>query len=121
MDTNESNHNYFDQSINDYKEGTAYLQKTLPNVAEHYMSFTEACFQKGALDKKQKQLMALGISIFAQDEYCIIYHTKSAVDNGATEEEIGETIGISAALGGGAAFAQGVTLAVDTFHHYKQD
>ncbi|CQR48401.1 Carboxymuconolactone decarboxylase family protein [Paraliobacillus sp. PM-2] len=121
MDTNEEKtYNYFDQSIMDYKEGTAYLQKTLPNVAEPYMSFTDACFKAGSLDKKQKQLMALGISVYAQDEYCIIYHTKGAVENGATEQEIAETIGVSAALGGGAAFAQGVTLALDTFHHYNQ-
>lgn len=30
-----------------------------------------------------------------------------------------ETIAISAALGGGAAFSQGVTLAMDTFGHYN--
>ncbi|MFB1050243.1 carboxymuconolactone decarboxylase family protein [Paraliobacillus sp. JSM ZJ581] len=113
--------NYFDQSVMDYKEGTAYLQKTLPYVTEHYMSFTDACFKSGALDKKQKQLIALGISIFAQDAYCIIYHTKGAVENDATEQDIAETIGVSTALGGGAAFAQGVTLAIDTFHHYKKE
>jgi AhpD family alkylhydroperoxidase len=85
-----------------------------------YFDFTEACFEEGTLDKKQKQLTALGISIYAQDEYCIMYHTKGAVENGASEEELMEVVAISSALGGGAALSQGATLALDTFHHYNQ-
>lgn len=112
--------NYFDQSIMDYKQGTTRLQKQLPKMTKGYFNFTEACFEEGAINKKNKQLTALGISIYAQDEYCIMYHTKGAVEHGATEEELMETIAISAALGGGAAFSQGVTLAIDTFDHYNQ-
>lgn len=110
--------NYVDQSIIQYKEGVHDLQHTLPDVTGKYMAFTEACFKDGMLSKKEKQLIALGISMVTQDEYCMIYHTKGAIDNGATESEIAETIGVSVALGGGAAFAQGVTLVMDTFHHY---
>ncbi|PKR79384.1 carboxymuconolactone decarboxylase family protein [Halalkalibacillus sediminis] len=111
--------NFFDQSVLDYKEGTNYLKEKLPKMTQGYFDFTKACFEPGNLDEKTKQLMAIGISIYAQDEYCIIYHTKGAVEHGAEEQEILETIAISAALGGGAAFAQGVTLAMDTFHHYS--
>ncbi|MFD1037800.1 carboxymuconolactone decarboxylase family protein [Virgibacillus byunsanensis] len=111
--------NYFDQSILDYKEGSSRFQKQLPKMTQGYFDFTEACFHEGAIGKKEKQLMALGISIYAQDEYCIMYHTKGAVEHGASEEEIMESIAISAALGGGAAFAQGVTLAMDTYDFYE--
>nr|WP_093212243.1 carboxymuconolactone decarboxylase family protein [Sediminibacillus albus] len=110
--------NFFDQSILDYKEGSNRLEKRLPEMTKSYFDFTESCFQPGAVDGKQKQLMALGISIYAQDEYCIMYHTKGAVEHGASEEEVMETIAVSAALGGGAAFSQGVTLAMETFDHY---
>ncbi|MUK89396.1 carboxymuconolactone decarboxylase family protein [Ornithinibacillus sp. L9] len=111
--------NYFDQSILDYKHGSSRLEKHMPEVTKSYFKFTDACFEAGALDQKQKQLMALGISIHAQDEYCIIYHTKGAVEHGATEEEIMETVAICSALGGGAAFSQGVTLAMDSFDFYS--
>ncbi|WP_326480883.1 carboxymuconolactone decarboxylase family protein [Virgibacillus halodenitrificans] len=111
--------NYFDQSIMDYKQGSSRFEKSFPKVTKAYFDFTDACFQEGSISKKEKQLIALGISVYAQDEYCIIYHTKGAVDNGATEEEFMEAISVSAALGGGAAFAQGVTLAMDTYDHYK--
>ncbi|GAB3799167.1 carboxymuconolactone decarboxylase family protein [Virgibacillus kimchii] len=120
MEFHEEEVNYFDQSIMDYKQGSSQLSKKLPKVMQGYFEFTEACFEEGTLDKKQKQLTALGISIYAQDEYCIMYHAKGAVENGATEEEFMEVVAISSALGGGAALAQGATLALDTFHHYNQ-
>ncbi len=113
--------NYFDQSILDYKEGSSRLKERLPKVTQGYFDFTESCFQEGTIKEKEKQLMALGISIYAQDEYCIIYHTKGAAEHGASEEEIMETIAVSAALGGGAAFAQGVTLAMETFDYYTTE
>ncbi|WP_217585802.1 carboxymuconolactone decarboxylase family protein [Lentibacillus saliphilus] len=113
--------NYFDQSIYDYKEGSSRIESHLPKVAEGYFNFTEACFKEGAISQKHKQLTALSMSIYAKDDYCIIYHTKGAVEHGATEEEIMETIAVSAALGGGAAFSQGVTLALDTFDHFNQN
>ncbi|MGM8364427.1 carboxymuconolactone decarboxylase family protein [Virgibacillus sp. W0181] len=112
--------NYFDQSIMDYKQGSSRLQKHLPEVVQEYFDFTEECFREGAVSEKNKQLTALGISMYAQDEYCIIYHAKGAVEHGATEEEMTEIIAVSAALGGGAAFSQGVTLAMDAFDFYKQ-
>ncbi|WP_138420062.1 carboxymuconolactone decarboxylase family protein [Aquibacillus sediminis] len=120
MDINsEEMYNFFDESILDYKEGSSRIKKRLPKMTQGYFDFTEACFEKGAIDQKEKQLMALGISLYSQDEYCIMYHTKGAVEHGATEDEIMETIAVSAALGGGAAFSQGVTLAVDTFDYYN--
>lgn len=45
-----------------------------------------------------------------QAEYSIIYHTKGCLDQGCSEEEILETVGVTAAFGGGASMSQGVTL-----------
>ncbi|MGN8647185.1 carboxymuconolactone decarboxylase family protein [Gracilibacillus sp. HCP3S3_G5_1] len=117
---NQEQVNYFDQSIADFKRGTTRMEEYLPEVTKGYYHFTEEAFKEGSLSKKEKQLIALAISIYAQDEYCIIYHTKGAVENGASEEELMETLAVSAALGGGAAFAQAVTLATDSYAHYQQ-
>lgn len=112
--------NYFDQSILDYKQGSSRIEEKFPDIARGYYEFTNACFKEGTISQKHKQLAALGISMYAKDEYCIMYHAKGAAEQGATEEELMEIIGISAALGGGAAFSQGVTLALDTFDFYNQ-
>ncbi len=119
MEQHENIH-YFDQAIEDYKRGTSRMKEQLPEMTAGYFHFTEEAFKAGTIDKKNKQLMALAISIYAQDEYCIIYHTKGAVEHDASEKEIMETLAISAAIGGGAAFAQAVTLAMDTYAYYQQ-
>ncbi|MFK4426278.1 AhpD family alkylhydroperoxidase [Bacillus sp. RC51] len=82
----------------------------MPKLAEQFNSFTEECFKEGTLSKKQKQLIALGISLYSQDEYCIIYHIKGCLDQGASEQEIFEAVGVTAAFGGGGTMSQAVTL-----------
>lgn len=101
--------------LHDYKEGMGAFSEHMPEIAHQFSQFTEECFKEGELSKKQKQLMALGISIVAQDEYCMIYHTKGCVVQGATEKEILEACGVAAAFGGGAALSQAVTLVQDAF------
>lgn len=112
--------NYFDEAIMDYKEGSGRMQERLPEVAQGYFDFTEACFAEGAISKKHKQLVAIAISLYAHDEFCIMFHTKAAVELGMSEEEFLETIAVSTALGGGGAFSKGVTLAMDSFDYYSE-
>ncbi len=107
MDTGQ---NSTDQALHAYKMGIGEFTQKLPDVAEAFNAFTETCFKEGELSAKQKQLIALGISLVAQDEYCIIYHTKGCLDEGASEKEILEACGVGAAFGGGAAMSQAVTL-----------
>ncbi|WP_139339652.1 carboxymuconolactone decarboxylase family protein [Bacillus dakarensis] len=97
-------------ALYEFKSGLGTFTQKMPDIAQHFNAFTEACFKEGTLSQKQKQLIALGISVFSQDEYCMIYHTKGCLDQGATEEEILEAVGVSAAFGGGAAMSQTVTL-----------
>ncbi|PWK15851.1 carboxymuconolactone decarboxylase family protein [Tumebacillus permanentifrigoris] len=99
-----------EHAIRDFKQGLGRFTEKLPDVGNKYMEFTAACFREGAVSSKNKHLTALGIAITTQDEYCILYHAKGALDNGASEAEILETVGVCAAFGGGAALAQGVTL-----------
>ncbi|MEM5642858.1 carboxymuconolactone decarboxylase family protein [Bacillus toyonensis] len=101
-------------SINDvllhYKEGIGNFTQQIPEIAETYNAFTQACFQESALTKREKQLIALGISLATQDEYCTIYHTKGCIDQGCSDKEILEACGVSTAFAGGAAMSQAVTL-----------
>ncbi|QBP91106.1 carboxymuconolactone decarboxylase family protein [Bacillus mycoides] len=94
----------------DYKEGIGNFTQQIPEIAETYNAFTQACFQEGTLTKREKQLIALGISLATQDEYCTIYHTKGCIDQGCSDKEILEACGVSAAFAGGAAMSQAVTL-----------
>ncbi|MHC6201042.1 carboxymuconolactone decarboxylase family protein [Elizabethkingia miricola] len=57
---------------------------------------------------KFKELIALGVSLTTQCPYCMEKHIKLAKQHGATQEEIAETILISAALRSGAAMGYGL-------------
>lgn len=98
------------QSLQHYKEGLGKFTQQIPEIAETYNAFTQACFQEGTLTKREKQLIALGISLAMQDEYCTIYHTKGCMDQGCSDKEVLEACGVAAAFAGGAAMSQAVTL-----------
>lgn len=101
---------YSEVVLQEYKVGMGRFAEKLPDVAKTFYAFTESCFKEGKLDQKNKQLIALAISVHARDEYCIVYHTNGCLDAGGTEEEMMEAIGVAAALGGGSAMSQGVTI-----------
>jgi AhpD family alkylhydroperoxidase len=109
-------HTSVEASLRHYKEGIGTFTQKLPDIASSFNAFTEACFKEGALSKKEKQLIALGISLATQDEYCTIYHTKGCLDEGASEQEILEACGVAAAFAGGAAMSQAVTLVQECIH-----
>ncbi|MFD2169053.1 carboxymuconolactone decarboxylase family protein [Tumebacillus lipolyticus] len=111
---------YIVDSIREYKRGLADFSEKLPDVGERYLEFTAACFHEGALSESSKHLIALGIAICAQDEYCIMYHAHAALATGASEQEVLETIGVCGAFGGGAAMSQGVTLVQDVLDVYHR-
>ncbi|MDZ5472148.1 carboxymuconolactone decarboxylase family protein [Bacillus sp. 31A1R] len=112
--------NSTEEALHEYKAGLGTFTQKMPDIARHYNAFTEACFKEGSLSQKEKHLIALGISIYAQDEYCIIYHVKGCIDQGASEEEILEAVGVTAAFGGGAAMSQAVTLVQEAMEDLNQ-
>jgi AhpD family alkylhydroperoxidase len=115
--------NNINEALLEYKMGLGTFIEKMPELAGRYNAFTEECFKDGVLSQKDKQLIALGISLYSQDEYCIIYHVKGCLDQGCSDQEIYEAIGVTAAFGGGAAMSQAVTLVQDamtylnTNHH----
>ncbi|MFD1708511.1 carboxymuconolactone decarboxylase family protein [Siminovitchia sediminis] len=111
--------NFTEAALQEYKNGLGIFTRKMPKIAEAYNHFTQTCFEEGTLSQKEKQMIALGISLYAQDEYCIIYHTKGCLDQGCTEEEILETVGVTAAFGGGAAMSQAVTLVQQSMEELK--
>ena len=58
------------------------------------MNLHDAALEKGALDPKTKELIALGISICIRCEPCIISHVDSLIKLGVTKEEIQETVAV---------------------------
>ena len=91
----------------DLGKTNAKLAQALPKEMKGFSSLHKAALEDGALNTKTKELIALGISIGIRCEPCIVSHTKTLIDLGATREEIEETVGVALFMGGGPATAYG--------------
>ena len=60
------------------------LGKEYPNLAGPFMVFLRRVEEKGALDTKTKELISVALAVALHREWCIAFHTKNALDAGAT-------------------------------------
>jgi AhpD family alkylhydroperoxidase len=79
----------------------ARLRKRIPGTMTGFSQLHTESMKPGTLSAKHKELMALGIGIAARCDGCIAFHTREALAEGATAEEINETIGVAIMMGGG--------------------
>lgn len=105
-----------EQSIKDRKK---YHLSFLDNVKTYkpFLELEEKAFGDGALSKKTKELMALSISIVTKCEPCMEWHLDQAMQAGAKDAEIYETIDVAIEMGGGqaGAYARFVLKAMEYF------
>ncbi len=63
--------------------------------------------EDGAIPRKYRELIALGVAFTTQCPYCIEVHVKNAKAAGASREEVTESAFIAAALRAGGAATHG--------------
>jgi AhpD family alkylhydroperoxidase len=97
-----------EQKVRQYKNDAAGLTQILPSVADTYERFTGKCFEAGELDARTKQLIALGVALFANNEVCTYYHVEEARSLGASDQQIMETVAVASAASSGHVLSQGV-------------
>ncbi len=100
------------------KELAEQRKRLAPKTAEAFKAFSQSVFAEGALPAKTKQLIAVAVAHVTQCPYCIRAHTKSALQQQATPEEIMEAIWVAAEMRAGGATAHSV-LALDTIAHVQ--
>ena len=109
MSEHEHEHLYPEATIEMARERT----RLAPDQAKAFRAFSESVFAAGAVPTKTKQLIAIAVAHVTQCPYCIRSHTKAALHQGATPEEIMEAIWVAAEMRAGAAYAHSA-LALDT-------
>jgi len=87
-----------------------------PEPAKAFRAFSQSAFAEGALPVKTKQLIAVAVAHVTQCPYCIRSHTRTALRQGATREEIMEAIWVAAEMRAGGACSHSA-LALDMFAH----
>ncbi|WP_029520367.1 carboxymuconolactone decarboxylase family protein [Persephonella sp. IF05-L8] len=81
------------------------IKKDYPTFVDGFMKFFAATEGPGALDKKTKELISVALSVKSQCPYCIAFHVKNAIAEGATRNEIIEAAMVAALMGGGPCVA----------------
>ena len=81
-------------------------QKLLALDSKVYRAFLDmeaAAYADGALAKKHKELIAVGISVVMDCESCMQWHIEQAAKAGANRQEILEAVEVGIEMGGGRA------------------
>ena len=90
------------------------LRKDIPDTMQAFSALAQAATRDGALDRKTKELIALGVA--ARCDGCIGFHAEALVKLGATRQEVEETLGMAVYMGGGPS----LMYAADAIAAYEQ-
>jgi len=91
--------------------------KSIPDASLEleWSLFKTVQLEGASLDGKQRELIGLGISAVTKCRYCVYFHTVMAKLNGATDEEIQETVHYATATAGWSAYSNGLGLDYNEF------
>jgi AhpD family alkylhydroperoxidase len=85
------------------KRAHAQLLASKSKVYDGFLAMEKAAYCDGALPKKHKELIAVGISVVKNCESCMQWHIEQAAADGASFEELFEAIEVGIEMGGGPA------------------
>jgi len=74
---------------------------------EHYMQLLNHAMAERSLTRMTKELIAVGISAYANCEPCMTVHVREALRAGATDEQVEEAVDVAMEMGGGPVVARG--------------
>ncbi len=83
------------------KEAHAKLLAAKSRVYEAFLEMERAAFSDGALTKKHKELVAVGISVATDCESCMQWHIEQAAAVGASHPEVFEAVEVGIEMAGG--------------------
>ena len=98
------------------KAHSFYLKKS--KVYQSFVDMEQKTYMDGELSKKQKELIAIGISIVLNCESCMEWHVQQAIDDGASEGEIIEAIEVGIEMSGGPGTVS-ARFAMNVLEYYK--
>ncbi len=97
------------------------FSKEFPKEMLAFSRMMAAIEAPGALDAKQKELIAIALSICSHCKWCVAFHVEKALGCGATRKEITEAGWVAVLMGGGPAlmYFQLLEQALDDFEQKK--
>ncbi len=97
-----------DLFYDEYLKASEKFKQNAGATLEAYNAWKNQAMAAGAIDKKTKELIALGAACAIQCEYCIDSHSQKAKAYGATAQEIAEVIQVATVVKAGATISYGI-------------
>jgi len=89
------------EKTNELRARLRALRGGAPDVMKAFSGIAHAAMAPKALDGKTKELIALGIAVAVRCDDCIGFHVKAALEQGASRDEVVETLGMAIYMGAG--------------------
>jgi AhpD family alkylhydroperoxidase len=96
------------------------LRTGAPEVMKAFAGIAQAALAPKALDRKTKELIALGISVAVRCDDCIGFHVKAALEQGASREEVTEALAMAIYMGAGPSVMY-ATHALDAYAQFASN
>lgn len=88
---------------NEILERITEMGRLSPDTLKGYQALWGAGTKTGHLNSKTHELIALAVAVTSRCDGCIAVHSKAALQEGATTEEIAEALAVAIAVNAGAA------------------
>jgi 4-carboxymuconolactone decarboxylase len=88
----------------------AEIGESRKELADKFFAWYAAVFEDGALTKREKALIALGVAHAVQCPYCIDAYTQETLKAGGDIDQMTEAVHVAAAIRGGASLVHGVQM-----------
>jgi AhpD family alkylhydroperoxidase len=93
------------------------LRGGAPEVMKAFANIAQSALAPKALDRKTKELIAVGISVAVRCDDCIGFHVKAAIEQGASQEEVIEALATAIYMGAGSSVMY-ATHALDAYAQF---
>ncbi|MFZ1063028.1 MAG: carboxymuconolactone decarboxylase family protein [Acidimicrobiales bacterium] len=77
------------------------LRELIPDVLKGHAEMSAAAMREGEVTRATKELLAIVIAITRECDGCIVAHTRGAVQQGVTRQQLAEAIGVAITMNGG--------------------
>ena len=92
------------QFLGDFGKSMEQMKEQTPDMLTAFGGLFAKVMKAGALEVKQKELIALGIGVAVRCKPCIYMHTQKCLQAGASRAEILEAAQVAVMMGGGPVY-----------------
>jgi AhpD family alkylhydroperoxidase len=92
---------HMDVRRGELREPSLELRRMIPEVMHGYVEMATAAVAPGELTGAVKELLAVVISVTRECDGCIVAHTRGALREGVTRQQLAEALGVAISMNGG--------------------